>query len=146
VNKCVITTSYCVCVGDADALLLRRMLYSFFFFSSRFLFHFPTEIRVRFFSVETSLIDLRFNTTCRMVSVRIQTFSEIWHVVKNIRIIRTFDPTTPSLREVEQVYISQTEVTLKHCSEARRSSNCLAVVNGQHAVSNADTTSSRKKL
>jgi len=38
-----------VCVGEADALLLLRILYSFFFFSLFFsLFHFPTEICARF--------------------------------------------------------------------------------------------------
>ena len=49
---------YCVCVEDADTLLLRlpRMLCSFFL--CFFLFHFPTEIYASF-SLETTTIDLK---------------------------------------------------------------------------------------
>ena len=50
--------SSCVCVKTLDAMLLWRMLSSFFL-SSFFLFHFPIKIYAHLSSWETSAIELK---------------------------------------------------------------------------------------
>jgi len=49
------------CVVDADALLLLKMLYSYYSF------HFSTNICTRFTSLETSVIKVKLSYKCRMV-------------------------------------------------------------------------------
>ena len=99
--------SYCVCVGDADTLLL---VYSFFFF----FFHYLTELCTRFSSVETKL----------QPSIEWSQFA-FQHSFKNLTYCQKYSSSKFHRAASQQMLwwqddISQTGVMLKHCSEARR--------------------------
>ena len=81
---------YCVWVGDADTLLLRSRLYSFFpvflsflfFFLSFFFFHFPTKICISFSSLQTSAIELKLNNVlCDLSWWSVTFFPTVWFII-----------------------------------------------------------------
>ena len=105
--------------------LLLRMLYSFSFFFF-FSFHFRTEIYAHFSSMETSSVELKLNTMCRMVSIRprLLIFGNLTCGQK-ITALQNFNRTFPlgdtsthlaANAVTESPHLSG--VTLKHCSEA----------------------------
>ena len=68
-------------VVDAYIMLLLLMVHSFFFF----LLNFPTEIWAHFFSFETSTIDLKLSTACRIVYIHVPAFFwKIWPIVNKL--------------------------------------------------------------
>jgi len=65
-------------IVDADAVMLLRILYPFFFHFFLLLFHFLTEIGSRFSSVETSVNDVKLlHNVQNGLSSRSSVFQEI---------------------------------------------------------------------
>ena len=103
--SCIIAPALC---NDTGGLLLLEMLYSFFL-SFFFFFHFPTFSCARFFSVETSAINLKLQH-------KVETGPS-----SNRNIFLEIRPTVPELeksvgKKENAASLSITEMTLSRCS------------------------------
>jgi len=96
-------------------------LFSFFFF----LFHFPTEICTRYFSLKTSVVDRNFKTMHRIVYFYFA-IQHFWKLTngQNTTSLRNFGTTLSFVKDIKPLCydgksISRRQgVTLTQCSEA----------------------------